>query len=207
MWIRGDQVVLRYWSDGRMSWVEPVTVVETSRECIALYLAVDTPIKRPVQPDGSFVPRSLSYEERAALPWRLGDGHWRDNSVLWVARPGAAQAIGLFWRDDHQAFLGWYVDLQAPLKRSALGFDTENHVLDVIVAPDRAWQWKDEDEFAAAQRLGRFTPTEAAAIRAEGEAAVRAIEQRAWPFDAGWEFSRPDPSWPVPRLPAGWDAA
>jgi hypothetical protein len=78
-------------------------------------------------------------------------------------------------------------------------------VLDAQVAPDLTWRWKDEDEFAAAQRLGRFTPAEAAAIRGEAETALTAVATRAWPFDAGWERCRPDPSWPIPALPSEWD--
>jgi len=26
------------------------------------------------------------------------------------------------------------------------------------------------------------------------------------PWPTGWEAWRPDPSWPVPELPPGWDA-
>lgn len=150
-------------------------------------------------------PRSPS-EERAALPQRTGDSVWRDNPVLWLARPGDAHAVGAFWHGGDGAFLDWYVDLQAPLRRTSVGFDTEDHVLVVVVAPDLSWRWEGEDAFAAAQRLGRFTPVQAAAIRAEGEAAVALVERRAWPFAAGGDAWRPDPSWPVPNLPPDWDA-
>jgi hypothetical protein len=62
MWTRGDQIVLRYRWEDRLSWVEPVTVVEDSPALIALYLAMDTPIKRPVGKDGLLIPRFQSYE-------------------------------------------------------------------------------------------------------------------------------------------------
>ena len=68
------------------------------------------------------------------------------------------------------------------------------------VRPDLSWSWKDEHELEAASRLGRFSPDEAAAIRAEGERVIA-----AWPFPTGWEDWRPDPSWPIPQLPEGWD--
>ena len=205
MWNRGDQVVLRYRRGPRFAFVHPVTVVSDTPERIALYLAMGTLIKAPVGEDSRPIPRCLPYEERVALPWRLGDDVWTDHSVLWLMRPGAAHAIGLFWQGEARSFAGWYGDLQAPLVRTAVGFDTTDHVLDVDIAADRSWSWKDEEEFAAAQRLGHFSPAEAAAIRAEGEGVIAALEQSAWPFNARWENWQPDSAWPVPTFPKGWD--
>ncbi len=205
MWTFGDQVVLRYRWDGRLSWVEPVTVVEDSPACIALYLAINTPIKRPVGNDGTPIPRFQSYESPDPVPWRLGDGTWVGSSVLWLMRPGEAHAIGIFWQGAGREFVGWYGNLQAPLTRTAVGFDTVDYVLDVDIPPDRSWSWKDEDEFAVVQRRGLISPSEAGAIRAEGERVIAALEQNAWPFDAGWERWQPDASWPIPALPVGWD--
>jgi hypothetical protein len=42
-------------------------------------------------------------------------------------------------------------------------------------------------------------------LRADGERAVRRVLDRAPPFDRDWTAWRPDPSWPVPVLPEGWD--
>lgn len=205
MWKPGDQVVLRYRWNGELSWIEPVTVVEDSAHLIALYLVKDTPIKRPVGRDSLPIPRFQTAVPQDTLPLRLGDARWVDSSVLWLARPGAAQAIGVFWRGEDREFVGWYGNLQAPLQRTALGFDTSDHVLDVTVAPDRSWQWKDEDEFRIVQQRGVIAPVEARAIRAEGERVIAAVEANHWPFNAGWEHWRPDPAWPIPELPHGWD--
>jgi uncharacterized protein len=203
MWSCGDQIVLRYRTAGRLAWVGAVTVVEDSAECIAFYLAVGTPILQPVHLDGSPIPRAIPYEERYRLEWRLGEGVWHSTARLFVVRPGAAHAFSAFWQGDDWTFLGWYVDLQAPYARTDDGFESEDYVLDLLIDPDGSWRWKDEDEFAAAQRVGRFSAEQASAIRAEGAAVVEAIESRRWPLDAGWEAWRPDPSWVVPRLPMG----
>lgn len=49
-------------------------------------------------------------------------------------------------------------DPETPWRRSAIGFDTLDHVLDVLVAPDRrSWELKDEDELTWATEQGRFT--------------------------------------------------
>ncbi len=198
MWTSGDQIVLRFTWSGDLAWVEPVTVVEDSPELIALYLAIDTPIKRPVGDDRNPIPRFQSYETANPAPWRLGDGRWREHSVLWLARPGSSHAIGVFWRGVEREFVGWYGDLQAPLERTAIGFDTSDHVLDVTIAPDRTWCWKDEDEFAIVQQRGVTPQAKAAAIRAEGERVIAAVEANDWPFNAGWEQWQLDPAWTIP---------
>ncbi len=201
MWSYGDQVVLRYRMAGRMSWVGGVTVVEDSAACLMLYLAVGTPILQPVHLDGSSIPREIPYEERFGLDWRLGDGVWHSTARLFVAWPGAAHAFSAFWQGDDWTFLGWYVDLQASFARTTDGFASEDYVLDVLVEPDYSWSWKDEDEFAAAQRVGRFSAVQAAAIRMEATAVIESIEARRWPLDAGWEAWRPNPAWSIPQLP------
>jgi hypothetical protein len=57
-------------------------------------------------------------------------------------------------------FLSHYINLQAPLQRSAIGFDSCDHVPD-IVDPDGAWHWKHEDELIEAVQLGSSTRTRA----------------------------------------------
>jgi len=102
-----------------------------------------------------------------------------------------------FWNDATGEFLGHYVNLQAPLRRTPLGYDSGDHVLDIVVAPDGAWRWKDEDEFAEAIQLEHFTPSEAAEVRAEGERVIAGLPSL---LPTGWETWRPDPAWPVSAL-------
>ncbi len=207
-WHPGDQIVLRYrgdWGGDDLTWAMPVTVVHDSPEFIALFLAAGTTIKSPARADGSTIPRDLPFEERYTAVAGIRDGLWHSNHRLMLARPDAAHLVSLFWREEDWGFLDWYVDLQAPLQRTPIGFDSQDHVLDIVVGPDLRWRWKDEDEFADAQRIGRFSPGEAAAVRAEGEQVVDLIEAMAWPFNEGWPAWRPDPAWDIPKLPADWD--
>ena len=67
----------------------------------------------------------------------------------------------------------------------------------LIVRPDGSYRWKDEDELEQAAAVGLLEP---AAVREE---AARVL--REWPFPTGWEDWRPDPAWPIPQLPDGWD--
>jgi hypothetical protein len=205
-WRAGEVVALRHLNDGRVSYVWPMIVVADSEAAIALYIARGTPTRRRVLLDGRPLDRARAYSERWATPWRLGEGEWFGSSVLQLARPGEPRSYWAFFDARTWAFEGWYVNLQEPLRRTPIGFDTVDHVLDLVVAPDLStWRWKDEGELDDAVRVGRFTLAEAARIRRDGEAAVRAFEARAWPFDRGWEAWRPDPAWAVPELHEGWD--
>jgi predicted RNA-binding protein associated with RNAse of E/G family len=86
-----------------------------------------------------------------------------------------------------------------------VGFDTRDHTLDLVVAADLGSRTrKDEDELAWAQEVGRYTPAEAQAIRADGERVLARVRHRAPPFCDGWEGWVPDPEWTVPELPAAW---
>ena len=100
----------------------------------------------------------------------------------------------LFWEQGWR-FKNWYVNLEEPLARWAGGVDSEDHFLDISVYPDRSWQWRDEDEFAQAQRAGLMDARAAARVREAGRSAVEGI--RAWgaPFSDGWQHWRPDPAW------------
>jgi hypothetical protein len=188
-----------------VTYALPTTAVEDSEDLTVLYLRPGTPIKRRILPNAQPIPRDIPYREQVALPVLVGDGTWTTNHALILVRPGDAHDIRLFWSEHDWTFRGWYVNLQRPVRRVRVGFDTADHVLDIFVAPDGTWHWKDEDELAAAIEIGRFTPDEAAAIRAEGERVIRRIEARAWPFDAGYEHWRLDPAWPIPSMPDDWN--
>ncbi len=96
------------------------------------------------------------------------------------------------------------MNLQLPVKRSPIGFDTMDLILDVVVAPDMSrWEWKDEDQFQEAVSRNIFDAVTAAGIRSSGIAAVERLRVEADTF-ATWSWA-PPPNWATPRLPEGWD--
>ena len=203
-WQSGEQILLRYRRLGPVSFTYPVTVVRDDPGQTLLYLQPGTPIKLRVMPDGTPIPRDLPYAARSRLPHVVGDSIWTTHHVLIDVRPGEPFDIRHFWGEDW-SFRGWYVNLQQPVARVGIGYDTADHVLDLWVDPDGSWRWKDEQEMAEAVRIGRFRADEAAAIRRAGESVIPLIETRQPPFDgslAGW---RPDPAWPLPIIPAAWN--
>ena len=131
--------------------------------------------------------------------WQLEERTFKDAGQLRVARADEGFSVFLFrHRDD--SFRGWYVNLEQPQKRTPLGFDFEDELLDIWIEPGREPRWLDEDELEEAVRRRLFTAARAAEIRAKGE---RMLALQPWP--TGWEDWQPDPGWQAPSLPPGWD--
>ena len=204
MWSSGDSVLLRYINAGRVSRVLPMTVVADDERATRLFIATGTRTRTRCNPDGTPLSRSLPYAERFARPWTLGEGTWGGFNMLSLTPAGAAHSTWVLW-DEEWRFVQWYVNLQDPLRRTRFGFDTADHVLDLVIEPDLTWRWKDEDELEEAVRVGRFTHAEAAELYAEGKRVIAAVEARAWPFDRDWTQWRPDPAWPTPTFVDGCD--
>jgi hypothetical protein len=198
-WPPGAHVALRSIWQGWVWFAFPAVVVCDSTEFIALWTPSGSHFKGAIGPDG----RST----RLPFPnMRHADLTVRDGGLLRLARPGAAHDVWARWSPVDGRFTGWKVNLQAPLRRSRIGFDTLDHLLDLVVAPDlRSWHWKDADELDQAVAQDLFSADMAAAIRAEGERALAAIQSRSWPYSGGWEDWSPLPTWTTPELPVDWD--
>jgi predicted RNA-binding protein associated with RNAse of E/G family len=117
-------------------------------------------------------------------------------AALFLVRPGTRYSLGVFFGTDG-AFSHWYVNLERDVRRTSLGVDYVDEKLDLVVARDGSVRWKDEDELAQAAEIGLLDADE---VRAEAE---RVLADPPWP--TGWESWRPDPAWPRPSLPEGWD--
>ncbi|GAA3887692.1 DUF402 domain-containing protein [Saccharothrix violaceirubra] len=138
-------------------------------------------------------------------PWQVkGSTHWRGNGKLQLHRPGDAYSVDLFWGGEERRFEGWYLNLQDPFRRTPFGFDTLDHELDYWVLPDGAWEDKDRVEFEAQVVDGKYTAEQGAEIRAVGVAIEEMLNARTQWWAPEWAEFEPDPSWPVPVLPAGW---
>ncbi len=200
-WEAGDTVVLREIWRERIWTARPVTVVEDTPEQLIFYMSPGTRWMCPRDDRGEWL------RLPASEGWTLGERALTSERVLSFAWPDVAYSILLFWDDDTDEFQRYYVNLQEPLRRTAVGFDYMDHAIDVVIAPDRSsFAWKDEDELEEAVERGIFTLEEVNGFRAEGERAIARIVNTQPPFDRNWTTWRPDPSWGVPSLPPGWDA-
>jgi hypothetical protein len=204
-WQPGETILWRYTRPRHPSEsLRPMRVVRDDADGLVAWLAPGTPVLRPVLADGRDL-RSVPVAERFDVD-RHGRANrldsWHGHGVLKVAPAGVPWSVWLFRNET--GFRGWYVNLESVHERADHQVVTEDHVLDVVVTPDRRAERKDEDELAAAVAAGRFTAAEAAAI--EGDAATVEDVVRRWapPFSDGWEDWVADPSWPRPDLPPAY---
>lgn len=127
-------MVLRGVRRRKLWWAAPVTVVQDDPSLIALYWPTGTP---NMVPENRLTPQQLLSSEQVVLV----DRKWVDTDVLMLATPGAAHAVYAMWEKGHARLRCWYIDLQEPLRRTPIGFDTMDHLLDIVISADRSeWQ-------------------------------------------------------------------
>ena len=196
-WGPGDTVVLREVWRGEVFEARPAVVVYDEPQQRAFLVPGGVRCGLPIGDDGNEI--------------RLPDRPWH----LEVRARGPLPILSFAWPETpYSVLLGsvgsegrvWYVNLQDPFTPTAIGFDTTDHVLDVLIALDRSgWSWKDEDELEQAIAHGLFTEDDVMWFRHWGERAVERVILREPPFDRDWEAWEPDPAWREPELPMGWD--
>lgn len=195
----GEAVVLREFHGDRLWAARPAFVLRDDGDDLAFFIPEGTRGVEAVDAEGAELrlPHADWRLERSTRPGR--------RSVRSFASTVTPHAVLAIW-DAGWRPRCWYVNLQLPLRRSAVGFDTTDLVLDLVGTPDAVmWRWKDEDELAAAIAAGTVDGADAERIRREARALADAVTAGRPPFDADpWSW-RPDPSWGVPDLPEGWD--
>ncbi|WP_344319222.1 DUF402 domain-containing protein [Actinocatenispora thailandica] len=201
---RGDVLIERIYFGGALCQVIPARVLRHDADELVVWVAGGTPVLRRRGVSG----RALRDVPRDQWPTDLQPAEWTGSGVLRRYLPGADHSVWWFFADGGpsgpDSFAGWYVNLERhELWPDGAGIDVVDQELDGWVTPDHAWQWKDEESFAAKiGDPGFFTAAEAALVRAEGERVQPVAERAGFPFDGTWCDFRPDPSWSLPDLPA-----
>lgn len=213
-WPIGTRIVWRY-GDGPLAagaaithdgdtgvphFAEPVTVVHDDADSLIAWLAAGTPVLQAARADGLGKREDTSTLFTADTVQAIGV--WTDYDVLRIAPTGRPWSVCLFFAEHTGAFAGWYVNLEEPHLRDGFEVHTRDHVLDLVIAPDRSMTRKDEDELGYAVAQGLFDDTEAAAIEADAAEVEAIVGGWGPPFCDGWEQFRPDPAWPIPQLPS-----
>lgn len=203
-WQPGDVATLRRVRNSPADLVAPARIVEHDASRTILFLQAGSPLKVRANEAGERIGRDLPLMEREGQIASLADDSWTDNHALMVHEPHRLGSVWLFWLAESRSFNNYYINLQAPLEPSPVGFDTADYLLDIVVQPDLSWSWKDEEEFEEALEQELISPVLLHAVRAEGRRFIREIEGRQWPFGQGLEGWRPEPEWDVPALPEDW---
>ncbi len=186
-----ESLLLRHIMCGRVVMALPSLEVEQSPERLVTWIGAGTPIAYPLgRADGRLRP----FDE-----WTVDLRSWVGPGRLELIPVERRHSIRLIRAGDG-SFLGWYVNLQAQIAASRFGFDTTDWQLDLWIEPAGDVHWKDEDDLTQAVDLGILTADDAGQAHDE---ANRVLDE--WPFPTGWEDWQPDPAWPAPTLPEGWD--
>ena len=122
-------------------------------------------------------------------------------SMLHFFSPGSYARVNLGWSEDN-SFLGWYVNFELPPTIDTNGLRTTDLVLDIIVRPDRGWEWKDRADFDQAVQRGVLDQELLTTLEDEADRIVAQVDSGDGPFDDAWLSWRPDPRWRLPELPA-----
>src|SRR5690349_23412838 len=106
-----------------MCW--PCRVVEDRDELLALFIAAGSVYKAG--------PKRSAAEKRSGARARVPPHEyvWR-NDTLRLMFPGKHHSVSLFWS---HSFLKYFVNMEEPFRRTPIGFDTQDHTLDVNVTP------------------------------------------------------------------------
>jgi len=196
----GTAVALRERLRGEVWAARPAFVVRDDPELMMFFVPIGSRWMAPDTRDREDLIRTKA----TASTWSLVERTWTATSVLSFAWPGAGHAVLHFW-DDGWTPRSWYVNVERPLERFDVGFDTLDEDLDVLIEPDRsAWRWKDEEDVALGVELGLYAPEDVDRFHAEGARGRDRVLDREPPFDREWASWRPDPAWGVPALPDGW---
>jgi hypothetical protein len=190
-WHSGDEVVLRYVTRfdnvPGVSW--PARVVEDRDDLLALY-----------------IPRGTTYmnwSREPGQPRRLVESYWR-RDMLRLMFPGEAHSVWCFWEGDDRHFMAYYVNFEEPYRRTPIGVDTNDHTLDIMVAPDFSWRWKDREDFDRLVANGAFSAEFGETVYAEAERVIAQITDRSAPFDHPWHEWTPPADWAEPCLHPRW---
>jgi Protein of unknown function (DUF402) len=199
----GTEILWRYRSSrSAVESVRPMRVVRDDAAGLVAWLAPGTAILRPALADGSEL-RSVPLADRFDYA-RHGRASrldtWQGQGVLKIAPTGAPWSVWLFWSEGWD-FRGWYVNLEELHERIDHAVVTQDHVLDIVVAPDRTTRRKDEDELEIAVAGGRYSAAAADGFRRDAAAAEDVVRRWGSPFCDHWEDWRPDPGWPAAPLP------
>ena len=134
--------------------------------------------------------------------------------MLRLMYPGRGYAVELYFDTGRGAaysvfegegrFRGWKVNVEAPFKRTAIGFDTIDDIIDLFVRPDGSWYWTDRDELDYWVKVGGYREEDRERFMARGFAAEALIEARQAPFDDEWTGWEPPVGFGRPGVPEGW---
>ncbi|MEU0530647.1 DUF402 domain-containing protein [Amycolatopsis tolypomycina] len=203
----GSTVLRRHFEHDRLTRVWVGRTVSDDERGLALWVPDGSPSRDVIAADGRAF-SEVPFAEWETTPKSFDESPWRGDALMFHP-VGTGFSVWWFFGAGHE-FRNWYVNLERPSERwsddGLAGIDTTDHDLDIVVTPDRRWEWKDEDLFTEFLRYDHYWVEDAEAVRAAGEAALELVRHGRFPFDGTWCDFRPAAGWEPPEsLPDGWD--
>jgi Protein of unknown function (DUF402) len=152
------------------SWDERVVSDEGADGVLATVQADGTPMSFPPHP----VPH----------PWG-GRRAWTGTTVLKLRRADDWYSVWKFF-DAAGVFMNWYVNFETPVLRTVDGVDVNDLQLDIVIAPDGEWRWKDVEHLGPTTSSGRISADELLATL-DAAAVVAHLLQRDDRWWAPWD--------------------
>ncbi|MER6505905.1 DUF402 domain-containing protein [Nonomuraea sp. NPDC001636] len=144
--------------------------------------------------------RERTIRELASGEWNLGWWAWQGTTVRsWYGIHSYFTVRQYF--DTDQNPLAWYVDFDLPKRRTLMGIDTFDLLLDLVADPDLSqYRWKDEDEYQQGRRLGLISDDTHRHVTEARSEVIGLIEDRLGPFAHDWAPLQWE-AWQTPTLP------
>ncbi len=174
---------------GRVWTARPTLVVRDEREDggpLLLHLAPGAVcyMSSNYRRGGEGEDRSSALGELASGEWTLVPTPWAVNrTVMWLWEDSRPYSVWMNWNLQTDAFAGWYVNIQVPIRVRGGFVDTRDLGLDLVVRSDMTFAWKDEDEVALAHALGAFSDADVALISDAQGAVIEHVNSGLPPFD------------------------
>lgn len=182
MWKPGDVVSWRGIRNSRVWHVQPTLVIQDSpRELVLTLLPGTECMAEETYPLGKNSGRRWwDFKEN---DWILAKYIWRTNRLLLILEPEKHHSTIFFWNHLTNEFLCYYINFQVPFKRNHRNVDTLDLDLDLIIRPDFAIEWKDEEDYQKAIDQGVVGQDLMKGIELETRDVLNKLEKRQYPFD------------------------
>ena len=195
-WHHGEVVTRREINWGKPAIAWPVVVVSDEPDLLVTFTPTDAPFAYCANPYSSLRPRH---------PW-WPKNRWEGHGVLMLQRPDDAYSVWHFWTGPDRDFECWYINLQDPFMRTPIGFDTEDHELDIVIDVSGEWHFKDVELLDERICEGRYSSLGGAAIKTQGQQLAEMIDAGDTWWDPHWAQWSPPGNWTTPsEVEPGWD--
>jgi hypothetical protein len=208
----GTSIVRRNTGHGRVWSVAPLRVVSDATDVLVAACWPGIRMLAPVSyiesvRSGQADDRRKLVQELADGTWQLGERTWQHSSYLAWISTGDYFSVHRFFRPDGKPGV-WYVNFELPARRTAIGYDTCDLCVDLVVEPDLAsYQWKDEDEYEIGRETGFISDAVHDQVELARKRLLALLAERAGPFAGDWSEGPHDPAWPLPPWPLpSWPA-